>query len=143
MAKNSNFIIGIAGHANHGKTTLAETIAGKRTKTKEPEKQTGRTGRTKIIQWNPDPGKTIALLDVPGAPKYLKNTIRGLCRVDLAILVIAADEGVMPQTRQHLKILEFFGAKGGGIVISKTDTVDAETCSLAELEAAETVDPFG
>jgi selenocysteine-specific elongation factor len=77
------------------------------------------------------------MVDVPGHTDFLKNTIRGLSGVDMAILVVAADDGVMPQTREHLEILDFFGAKTGFVVLSKADLVDRETLELAELEIRE------
>lgn len=136
----SFFTIGVAGHAGHGKTSLVRLLTGVETYRMPAEKRRGLTIESKAAPLTLASGKTLTLIDVPGTPKYLKNTIRGLCRVDLAILVIAADDGVMPQTRQHLKILEFLGAKGGVVVIGKTDLVDAETCALAEVEATELVE---
>ena len=78
-------------------------------------------------------------MDVPGHSDFLKNTIRGLSSVDMAILVVAADDGVMPQTRDHLEVLNFLQAKGGCIVLSKADVVDHETLELAEMEIQEIV----
>ncbi len=76
----------------------------------------------------------LALIDVPGHVDFLKNAIRGLHSVDLALLVVAADDGVMPQTREHLDILQYFGARGGLVILSKTDLVDPETVEIAKLE---------
>ncbi len=85
------------------------------------------------------PDLTIFLVDVPGHADFLKNTIRGLSWVDAAALVIAADDGVMPQTKEHLEILSFFGTKKGFVVLSKADLVDEETLELARLEIEELV----
>ncbi|WP_207692216.1 SelB C-terminal domain-containing protein [Desulfonema limicola] len=92
-----------------------------------------------IAQLELPSGRQTALVDVPGHTDFLKNTIRGLSAVDLAVLVAAADDGVMPQTREHLKILEFMNAKGGIVVVSKSDLVDNETLELAGLEIEELV----
>ena len=84
--------------------------------------------------WSPYADVGLALIDVPGHVDFLKNAIRGLHRVDLALLVVAADDGVMPQTREHLDILQYFGARGGLVILSKTDLVDPETVEIAKLE---------
>jgi selenocysteine-specific elongation factor len=82
-------------------------------------------------------GRQAAVIDVPGHTDFLKNTIRGLNSVDLGVLVVAADDGVMPQTREHLEILKFFKATSGFVVLSKTDLVDQDTVELAEFELRE------
>jgi selenocysteine-specific elongation factor len=82
-------------------------------------------------------GMRAAVVDVPGHTDFLKNTIRGLNSVDMGVLVVAADDGVMPQTREHLEILKFFKATSGFVVLSKTDLVDQDTLELAELEVRE------
>jgi selenocysteine-specific elongation factor len=87
-----------------------------------------------IAAWRPFPDVGIALIDVPGHVDFLKNAIRGLNNVDLAILVVASDDGVMPQTYEHLDILQYFGARGGLVVLSKTDLVDRETVEIAKME---------
>ncbi|MDL1968843.1 MAG: selenocysteine-specific translation elongation factor [Deltaproteobacteria bacterium] len=118
--------VGIAGHVDHGKTTLVHCLTGIDTNRLKEEKKRRLSIASSGVQ--------IALVDVPGHTDFLKNTIRGLSCVDMAILVVAADYGVMPQTREHLSILNFFGVKSGFIVISKADLVDKETLELAELE---------
>ena len=82
-------------------------------------------------------GRQAAVIDVPGHTDFLKNTIPGLNSVDLGVLVVAADDGVMPQTREHLEILKFFKATSGFVVLSKTDLVDQDTVELTELEVRE------
>lgn len=126
--------VGIAGHVDHGKTTLVRCLTGIDTNRLKEEKKRRLSIASGIAQLKTSSGVRIALVDVPGHTDFLKNTIRGLSCVDMAILVVAADDGVMPQTREHLSILNFVGAKSGLIVLSKADLVDKETLELAELE---------
>jgi selenocysteine-specific elongation factor len=131
--------VGIAGHVDHGKTSLVRTLTGIDTDRLEEEKRRGLSIESGVAPFLSTSGLSIALVDVPGHTDFLKNTIRGLSCVDMAILVVAADDGVMPQTREHLEILDLFGAKTGFVVLSKTDMVDRETLELAELEISEVV----
>lgn len=129
--------IGVAGHVDHGKTSLVRTLTGIDTDRLEEEKRRGLSIESGVAPFESADGLSIALVDVPGHTDFLKNTIRGLSCVDMAVLVVAADDGVMPQTREHLEILDFFGAKTGFVVLSKADMVDQETLQLAELEIRE------
>lgn len=129
--------IGVAGHVDHGKTTLVRTLTGIDTDRKAEEKARGLSIESGVAELKLPDGRSVALLDVPGHTDYLKNTIRGLNSVDMALLVVAADDGVMPQTREHLDILTFFNASAGMVVLSKTDLVDDETAELAEMELSE------
>jgi selenocysteine-specific elongation factor len=133
------FTVAVAGHVDHGKTTLVRALTGIDTDRMGEEKRRGVSIESGVALLGWERQDHVALVDVPGHKDYLKNTIRGLSGVDLAILVVAADDGVMPQTRDHLDILTFFGAKGGLVVISKSDLVDSETLELAELEIRELV----
>ena len=126
--------VGIAGHVDHGKSTLVHCLTGIDTNRLKEEKKRQLSIASGIAPLKISSGIQIALIDVPGHTDFLKNTIRGLSCVDMAILVVAADDGVMPQTREHLSILDFFGAKSGLIVLSKADLVDNETLEMAELE---------
>jgi selenocysteine-specific elongation factor len=129
--------IGVAGHVDHGKTSLVRTLTGIDTDRLEEEKRRGLSIESGVAPFESLDGLSIALVDVPGHTDFLKNTIRGLSCVDMAVLVVAADDGVMPQTREHMEILDFFGAKTGFVVLSKADMVDEETLQLAELEIRE------
>ena len=129
--------IGIAGHVDHGKTSLVKALSGIDTDRMKQEKRRGLSIESGVAPLTLPNGRTVALVDVPGHTDYLKNTIRGLSCVDLAVLVVAADDGVMPQSREHLDILEFCGARGGLCVLSKADLVDEETLEIAELELQE------
>jgi len=130
--------IGIAGHVNHGKTSLLRSLVGAGTGRNQPEKQK-LSAEASIARLELSSGIEIALIDVPGHARFLKNAIRGLSSIDMAILVIAADDGVMPQTLEHIAILKFFKIKNGFIVLNKTDLVDDETLEFAEFEIKEEV----
>ncbi|MCD6293878.1 MAG: GTP-binding protein [Deltaproteobacteria bacterium] len=129
--------VGVAGHVDHGKTALVRSLTGIDTDRLKEEKRRGLSIESGIAPLELSSGMQIALVDVPGHTDFLKNTIRGLSSVDMAILVVAADDGVMPQTLEHIQILDFFAARGGFIVLSKADLVDDETLELAELEIRE------
>ncbi|HOS97783.1 MAG TPA: selenocysteine-specific translation elongation factor [Deltaproteobacteria bacterium] len=131
--------IGIAGHVDHGKTSLVRTLTGIDTDRMKEEKRRGLSMEFGIAPLNLLPDVQVSLVDVPGHTDFMKNTIRGLSAVDAAVLVIAADDGVMPQTREHLEILRFMGVRTGMVVFSKTDLVDADTLALAEMEVHDLV----
>jgi selenocysteine-specific elongation factor len=130
---------GVAGHVDHGKTSLVRCLTGIDTDRLKEEKRRGLSIEPSVAPLQLPSGSRIALVDVPGHCDFLKNTIRGLSAVDMAVLVVAADDGVMPQTRDHLEVLNFLQAKGGFIVLSKADVVDHETLELAEMEIQEIV----
>ncbi len=125
---------GVAGHVDHGKTSLVRCLTGIDTDRLQIEKERGLSIESGIAPLELSSGGHMAVVDVPGHTDFLKNTIRGLSAVDLGILVVAADDGVMPQTLEHIQILDFFGAKGGFVALSKADLVDDETREMAELE---------
>jgi len=129
--------IGIAGHVDHGKTSLIKAMTGIDTDRLQEEKRRGLSIESGIAPMDLSSGESVALMDVPGHTDFLKNTIRGLSCVDAAVLVVAADDGIMPQTREHVDILRFLGAEEGFLVLSKADLVDEETLDLAELEVRE------
>ncbi len=131
--------IGIAGHVDHGKTTLVKALTGWDTDRLEEEKRRGLTIEPGVAPLVLPSGRRVALVDVPGHRDFRKNTIRGLSAVGAAVLVVAADDGVMPQTLDHLEILRYMGAGTGFTVLSKADLVDSETLELAELEIRELV----
>lgn len=131
--------IGVAGHVDHGKTSFVRLLTGIDTDRHPEEKRRGLSLEAGIAQWSRPDGTMAAFVDVPGHSDFLKNTVRGLQGVDMAVLVVAADDGIMPQTREHLDILSFFQVRHGVVVLSKIDCVDAETQELAELEIMELV----
>ncbi|WP_373501009.1 SelB C-terminal domain-containing protein [Desulfococcus sp.] len=136
---NTHITIGVAGHVDHGKTALVRSLTGVDTDRMKEEKERGLSIESGVAPLFMPGGARAALIDVPGHTDFLKNTIRGLCAVDLAVLVVAADDGVMPQTVEHLNILTTLGAAGGLVVVGKSDLVDAETLELARMEVEDLV----
>lgn len=134
-----HYTIGFAGHVDHGKTTLVRCLTGVNTDYTPQEREREISIESGVAPLCLPSGRKVAVMDVPGHIDYLKNTIRGLNQVDLGVLVVAADDGVMVQTREHLEILRFFNAKSGCCVLTKIDLVDKETQELAELELRELV----
>ena len=132
-------IVGIAGHVDHGKTSLVRCLTGVDTDRLREEKERGISIESGIAPYVLPSGRKIAFVDVPGHKNFFKNTIRGLTVTDIAVLVIAADDGVMPQTKEHLEILKFAGCEGGVVVLSKADLVDREILGMAVEEVRELV----
>ena len=119
-------IIGTAGHIDHGKSSLVKALTGTDPDRLAEEHERGMTIDLGFAFLSPE----IAFIDVPGHEKFIKNMVAGVSTIDLAILVIAADDGVMPQTREHLDILSLLRLERGFIVITKIDAVDAELLEL-------------
>ena len=128
--------VAVAGHYQHGKTSLAKCLTGVDTDRLRAEKERRCSIKSSVAPLILPSGKQIALVDVPGHEDFLKNAIRGLSTTDIAILVVAGDEGVMPQTEGHLRMLELSGCEGGLVVLSKSDLMDEETLRLLQEEAA-------
>jgi selenocysteine-specific elongation factor len=129
--------VGVAGHVDHGKTSLVKSLTGIDTDRLREEKERGLSIESGIAPCMLPSGKKIAFVDVPGHKDFFKNTIRGLSMTDIAILVVAADDGVMPQTKEHLEILKFIGCQRGIVVLSKADLVDKELLAMAQEEVHE------
>ncbi len=131
-----NLIIGTAGHIDHGKTALVKALTGIDADRLPEEKLRGITVDLGFAEMTV--GDThFGIIDVPGHERFVKNMLAGAGGIDLVILVIAADEGVMPQTREHFDICRLLGIDAGVVVITKSDLADAETLELAKLSAAE------
>jgi selenocysteine-specific elongation factor len=122
----SNIIIGTAGHVDHGKTTLIKALTQIDTDRLKEEKERGISIDLGFASLSLPNGITVGIVDVPGHERYIKNMLAGAGNIDLVLLTIAADEGVMPQTREHLDILRFLNVRGGLTVITKADLVDDE-----------------
>jgi selenocysteine-specific elongation factor len=135
----SNLIIGTAGHVDHGKTEIVRALTGKDTDRLAEEKQRGISIVLGFAPLDLGDGQTVGLVDVPGHERFVKNMVSGAVGVDLALIVIAADEGVMPQTREHFEVLRLLGVSRGVIAISKTDLVDEEMTDLVESEVRDLV----
>jgi selenocysteine-specific elongation factor len=121
-----HIIIGTAGHIDHGKTTLIKALTGRETDTLKEEKDRGISINLGFTYFDLPSGKRAGIVDVPGHERFVKNMLAGIGGIDIVILVVAADEGVMPQTREHLNILELLDIKKGIIAVTKKDTVDEE-----------------
>ncbi len=130
-------ILGTAGHIDHGKTTLVKALTGIDTDRLKEEKQRGITIELGFAHLTLPSGIRLGIVDVPGHERFIKNMVAGASGVDLVALVIAADEGVMPQTREHLEICQLLGVKSGVVVITKKDLVDAEWLELVKEDIAE------
>ncbi|HJR63252.1 MAG TPA: selenocysteine-specific translation elongation factor [Gemmatimonadaceae bacterium] len=123
-------ILGTAGHVDHGKTALVKALTGVDTDRLEEEKRRGITIDLGFAPLALDTGTVLGVVDVPGHEAFVRNMLAGATGVDLALLVVAADEGVMPQTREHLDILTLLGIRGGVVALTKTDLVDDEWLEL-------------
>jgi len=133
----SRFVIGTAGHIDHGKTALVKALTGVDTDRWEEEKRRGITIDLGFAPL-PLPGSIHAsVVDVPGHEGFVKNMLAGATGIDVALLVIAADEGIMPQTEEHLAIVELLGVRRGIPVLTKRDLVDDEWLGLVRTEVAE------
>ena len=132
-------IIGTAGHVDHGKTLLIKALTGIDTDRLKEEKKRGITIELGFAHLDWPDGTQAGIVDVPGHEKFIKNMLSGAGGIDLAMLVIAADDGVMPQTVEHLDILTLLGIQDGLIVITKADTVDPEWLELMQEEISQRV----
>jgi selenocysteine-specific elongation factor len=134
-----NIIVGTAGHIDHGKTTLIKALTGTDTDRLPEEKKRGITIDLGFAELNLGEHR-IGFVDVPGHERFVKNMLAGASGIDLVMLIVAADEGVMPQTREHFDICRLLGVAGGIIAITKKDMVDEEMLDLVRLDVSELVD---
>ncbi|MBE5906734.1 MAG: selenocysteine-specific translation elongation factor [Lachnospiraceae bacterium] len=132
-----HIIIGTAGHIDHGKTALIRALTGRETDTHKEEIKRGITIDLGFTYFDLPGGMRAGIIDVPGHEKFLPNMLAGVCGMDLVLLTVALDEGIMPQTREHLDILEQLGITNGIIVLTKLDMVDPEWADMMEEEIAE------
>ena len=132
-----NVILGTAGHIDHGKTTLIKALTGRETDNLKEEKQRGISINLGFTYFDLPSKKRVGIVDVPGHEKFIKNMLAGACGIDIVLLVIAADEGVMPQTIEHLDILNYLDVKKGIIVLTKCDLVDEEFIELVKDDVRE------
>lgn len=130
-------IIGTAGHIDHGKTTLIRALTGRNTDRLEEEQRRGITIDLGFTYFDLPGGGRAGIVDVPGHEKFINNMVAGVVGMDLVLLVIAADEGIMPQTREHLDILSLLGIKKSIIVLNKCDLVEEDWIELVEEEIRE------
>ena len=138
-----NIVIGTAGHIDHGKTTLIKALTGRETDTLEEEKRRGISINLGFTYFDLPSNKRVGIVDVPGHEKFIKNMLAGASGIDIVLFVIASDEGVMPQTIEHLDILSYLNVKKGIIVLTKCDVVDNDFIELVKEDIKEkTKDTF-
>jgi len=134
-----HYILGAAGHVDHGKTALITALTGTNTDRLKEEQERGISIELGFAELDLGGGVTLGVVDMPGHERFVRQMVAGAGGVDLAFLLVAADEGVMPQTVEHLAILNSLGVRGGVVVISKSDMVDAEIAEVAAEEARDLV----
>ena len=132
-------ILGTAGHIDHGKTSLVRALTGVDTDRLKEEKERGITTELGFTFLDLPSGIRLGIIDVPGHEKFVKHMVGGAWGIDLVALIIAADEGIMPQTREHLDICKLLKVKKGLVVLTKIDLVDRELLELVKEEVHETV----
>ena len=129
-----HFVIGTAGHIDHGKTALIRALTGEDTDRLPEEKRRGITTDLGFASFELGDGNRAGLIDVPGHEKFIHNMTAGAAGMDLVLLVIAADEGIMPQTREHMDILTILGVRNFIAVLNKCDLADEEWLEMVEEE---------
>lgn len=127
-------IVGTAGHVDHGKSALIEALTGKNPDRLEVERRRGMTTELGFGELELPSGKLVGLVDVPGHAHYLRAMVQGATGVDVALLAVSAVEGVMPQTREHVRVLELFGVTRMVVALTMRDLADHEIAALAELD---------
>jgi selenocysteine-specific elongation factor len=133
--------IGTAGHIDHGKSTLVKALTGIDPDRLAEEKERGMTIDLGFAWLKLPSGREVSIVDVPGHEGFIKNMLAGVGGIDAALLVVAADEGIMPQTREHLAILDLLRVRRGVVVLTKADLVDEEWIELVREEVAEQLQP--
>lgn len=139
MNSKNHFILGTAGHVDHGKTALIKALTGIDCDTHPEEKLRGITINLGFSHLDFENDTSIGIVDVPGHKDFINTMISGACGIDFALLVIAADASVMPQTVEHLHIMQMLGIQDGCVVINKIDLVDNETLMFAEEDISELI----
>ena len=135
MESSRHFILGTAGHIDHGKTALVKALTGVDTDRLKEEKARGLTIDLGFAHF----GDNATIIDVPGHERFIKNMVAGVSTIDLVLFVIAADDGIMPQTREHLDILKILQVQNGIIVITKKDMVEADWLEMVKEDVRELV----
>src|SRR6266498_4172681 len=133
------YTIGTAGHVDHGKSTLVKALTGIDPDRLREEKDRGMTIDLGFAWLRLPSGREVSIVDVPGHERFIKNMLAGVGGIDLALLVVAADEGVMPQTREHLAILDLLGVSSGVVAITKRELVDDDWLELVMADVEETL----
>ncbi|MEA1958940.1 MAG: selenocysteine-specific translation elongation factor [Chloroflexota bacterium] len=131
------FVLGTAGHIDHGKSVLVKALTGIDPDRLREEKERGMTIDLGFAWLTLPSGRDVSIVDVPGHERFIKNMLAGVGGIDLALLIVAADESVMPQTREHLAILDLLRVDNGIAVITKSDLVDSDLLELVTMEVEE------
>lgn len=134
-----HLIVGTAGHIDHGKTTLIRALTGRNTDRLKEEQERGISIELGFTYFDLPNGQRTGIIDVPGHEKFIRNMLAGVSGIDIVLLVVAADEGIMPQTLEHLAILDMVGVKNGFIVLTKADMVENEWLEMVKEEVIEEV----
>lgn len=137
MKNKKNIIVGTAGHIDHGKTTLIRALTGRNTDRLKEEQDRGISIELGFTHFDLTDELRVGIIDVPGHEKFIKNMLSGVCGMDMIVLVVAADEGIMAQTKEHLDILNLIGLKNGIIALTKCDLVDRDWIELVKLDIAD------
>ncbi len=132
-------ILGTAGHIDHGKTSLIKAVTGTNTDRLKEEQLRGITIELGFASLDLPSGRHLGIVDVPGHEKFVKNMVAGATGIDMVVMVIAADEGVMPQTREHMEICSLLGVEHGLVALTKIDMIDEEWLELVEEDIREFV----
>src|SRR5437867_1785270 len=127
-------VVGTAGHIDHGKSTLIRALTGIDPDRLEEEKRRGMTIDLGFAHLTLPGGSQVGIVDVPGHARFIHNMLAGVHGLDAVLLVIAADEGVMPQTREHLEIVDLMEIRRGLVVLTKVDLVEIEWLDLVKSE---------
>jgi selenocysteine-specific elongation factor len=134
VSDRRHFVVGTAGHIDHGKTLLVRALTGIDTDRLPEEKERGITIDLGFAYADLDPSLRLAFIDVPGHERFVKNMLAGVGGIDVVLLVVAADESVMPQTREHFEICSLLGVRRGVVALTKIDLAGVDLRELAELE---------
>jgi len=136
MSIDNQVVVGMSGHIDHGKTSLVQALTGKNTDSLDQEKLRGMTIDIGFAYLE----NKVTIIDVPGHEKFVKNMLSGSTGIDIAVLVVAADDGVMPQTKEHFEILKLLNIKNGFIVLNKVDLVEEDWIELVKKDILDLTD---
>ncbi len=134
------YVIGTAGHVDHGKSTLVKALTNIDPDRLPEEKEREMTVDLGFAWMTLPSGREVSIIDVPGHERFIKNMLAGVGAIDVAMLIVAADESVMPQTREHLAILDILQIRRGLVVVTKTDLVDQELVELVQAEVEDVLE---
>src|SRR5690242_1054999 len=136
-----NYTVATAGHIDHGKSTLISALTGIDPDRLAEEKRRGMTIDLGFAHLRLPSGREVGIVDVPGHARFIRNMLAGVHGVDAVILVVAADEGVRPQTREHLEIVDLLQVSRGVVALTKIDLVDAEWIEMVSAEVRSALEP--